>query len=267
MKKIKAILFDVDDTIYSHKLKRIPELTKYTIKKLKENGYILGLCTSRFPREFQSLPNDIFDDFDLVIADTGGIILKDNKIIHIESMNKEDIDQCIQYLDEQKNMFYLWVPVDGQPHFSSEPSEHLRQHNISWSGYCPTVQKYHNESLTNILFFDADEKQMNEIIEKVSLDQWVKTLPNGADTILSEAGCEMSGGQKQRIGIARALYKKASVLMFDEATSALDNETEKEINATLQQLKENGETLTILSIAHRESSLSFCDRIITIEDE
>jgi ABC-type bacteriocin/lantibiotic exporter with double-glycine peptidase domain len=77
----------------------------------------------------------------------------------------------------------------------------------------------------------------------------------------------MSGGQKQRIGIARALYKKASVLMFDEATSALDNETEKEINATLQQLKDNGETLTILSIAHRESSLSFCDRIITIEDE
>ena len=175
MKKMKAILFDVDDTIYSHKLKRIPELTKYTIKKLKENGYILGLCTSRFPREFQSLPNDIFDDFDLVIADTGGIILKDNKIIHIESMNKEDIDQCIQYLDKQKNMFYLWVPVDGQPHFSSEPSEHLRQHNISWSGYCPTVQKYHNEPLTNILFFDADENQMNEIIEMVgreSVENW-----------------------------------------------------------------------------------------------
>lgn len=175
MKNIKAILFDIDDTIYSHKLKRIPELTKYAIKKLKENGYILGLCTSRFPREFQSLPNDIFDNFDLVIADTGGIILKDNKIIHIESMNKEDIDQCIQYLDEQKNMFYLWVPVDGQPHFSSEPSEHLRQHNISWSGYCPTVQKYHSESLTNILFFNADEKQMNEIIQMVgreSVENW-----------------------------------------------------------------------------------------------
>ena len=76
---------------------------------------------------------------------------------------------------------------------------------------------------------------------------------------------EMSGGQKQRIGIARALYKKASVLLLDEATSALDNETEKEINRTLQQLKENGEVLTILSIAHRESSLNFCDRIITIK--
>ena len=53
--------------------------------------------------------------------------------------------------------------------------------------------------------------------------------------------------------------------MLDEATSALDNETEKEINRTLQQLKEKGEVLTILSIAHRESSLSFCDRIIKIE--
>ena len=81
----------------------------------------------------------------------------------------------------------------------------------------------------------------------------------------AEAGGKMSGGQKQRIGIARALYKKVSVLLLDEATSALDNATEKEINTILQQLKDNHERLTILSIAHRESSLSFCDRIITIE--
>ena len=61
------------------------------------------------------------------------------------------------------------------------------------------------------------------------------------------------------------LTKDAPFLILDEATSALDNETEKEINRTLQQLKENGEVLTILSIAHRESSLNFCDRIITIK--
>ena len=97
------------------------------------------------------------------------------------------------------------------------------------------------------------------------MDSWVKSLPDGVETRLSEAGGKLSGGQKQRIGIARALYKKAEVLLLDEATSALDNETEKEINHTLQQLKENSEGLTILSIAHRESSLSFCERIVTIE--
>ena len=106
---------------------------------------------------------------------------------------------------------------------------------------------------------------IEEILKKVSLNEWATSLPKGTATVLCEAGGKLSGGQKQRIGIARALYKKASVLLLDEATSALDNETEKEINRTLQQLKENNEGLTILSIAHRESSLSFCERVITIE--
>lgn len=173
--KIKAFLFDIDDTLYSHQLHAVPELTKYTIKKLKEKGMILGLCSSRFPREFYSLPENLFDDFDLVIADTGGIVLKDHQIIHMETMRKEDIEQYIHYLDKQKNMFYLWVPVEGQPHFSKEPSEHLRQHNINWSGYCPTIQQYQGEALTNILFFNANEIQMKEIIEmcgRESVENW-----------------------------------------------------------------------------------------------
>ena len=78
---------------------------------------------------------------------------------------------------------------------------------------------------------------------------------------------EFSGGQRQRIGIARALYKRVEVLLLDEATSALDNVTEKEINETLCQLKEKYKGLTILSIAHRESSLTYCERIITIKNE
>ena len=78
---------------------------------------------------------------------------------------------------------------------------------------------------------------------------------------------EFSGGQRQRIGIARALYKQAAVLLMDEATSALDNRTEWEINNTLLQLKTNYKDLTILSIAHRDSSLEYCDRIITIENK
>ena len=93
------------------------------------------------------------------------------------------------------------------------------------------------------------------------------TLPEGLDTTLGEAGGKLSGGQKQRIGIARALYKEADVLFLDEATSALDNQTEKEVNETLMHLKENYQGLTILSIAHRESSLAYCDRIITLENE
>jgi len=63
------------------------------------------------------------------------------------------------------------------------------------------------------------------------------------------------------------LYKDIDVLLLDEATSALDNDTERDVNETLYQLNKKYDQLTILSIAHRESSLSYCDRIITLENE
>lgn len=114
---------------------------------------------------------------------------------------------------------------------------------------------------------DVDRNRILRVLEQVSLKKWLKTLPDGIDTPLGEAGGRLSGGQKQRIGIARALYKNIDVLLLDEATSALDNKTEKEVNETLCQLKQTYEQLTILSIAHRESSLAYCDRIITLEKE
>ena len=137
-------------------------------------------------------------------------------------------------------------------------------------GYVPQEVFIFNGSLAENIALGCEEidyRRIDAILEKLSLSRLVKAMPEGVDTVLSEAGTKLSGGEKQRIGIARALYKNASVLLLDEATSALDNETEKEINALLQQLKESGEGLTILSIAHRESSLGFCDRIIKIEHE
>ena len=75
---------------------------------------------------------------------------------------------------------------------------------------------------------------------------------------------EVSGGQRQRIGIARALYRQADVLFFDEATSALDSRTEEEINRSIAGLAARDAGLTLVVIAHRESSLEYCNRIITI---
>ena len=85
-----------------------------------------------------------------------------------------------------------------------------------------------------------------------------------ADTPLGEGGGRLSGGQKQRVGIARALYKKAEVLLLDEATSALDNETERAVNEMLLSLMKECRGLTILTIAHRESSLAYCHRVIRL---
>lgn len=106
--------------------------------------------------------------------------------------------------------------------------------------------------------------KIDKVLAQVQLKEWASELPEGIDTSLGEYGSRLSGGQKQRIGIARALYKDAEVLFFDEATSALDNNTEQEINAALQELSDTHKELTMIIIAHRESSLTFCDRIIDL---
>ena len=111
----------------------------------------------------------------------------------------------------------------------------------------------------------VDHIKMIQVLEQVQLKEWANELPQGLDTPLGEYGSRLSGGQKQRIGIARALYKEAEVLFFDEATSALDNKTEQEINHALEMLSREHRELTLIVIAHRESSLSFCDRIFDLD--
>lgn len=110
----------------------------------------------------------------------------------------------------------------------------------------------------------ADRGKVRHVLEQVQLKEWADELPQGLDTPLGEYGSRLSGGQKQRIGIARALYKDAEVLFFDEATSALDSKTEQEINHALEQLSREHKELTLIVIAHRESSLAFCDRIFEL---
>ena len=111
---------------------------------------------------------------------------------------------------------------------------------------------------------DISKEKVKRILRQVRLDEWVDELPLGIDTLLGESGARLSGGQKQRVGIARALYKEADILLLDEATSALDTATECEINKMICGLRNDYRGLTVLSIAHRESSLAFCNRIITL---
>ena len=110
-----------------------------------------------------------------------------------------------------------------------------------------------------------DRDKVAHVLEQVQLKEWADALPQGLDTPLGEYGSRLSGGQKQRIGIARALYKEAEVLFFDEATSALDSRTEQEINEALRTLSGRYRELTMIIIAHRESSLKVCNRVFDLE--
>lgn len=107
-----------------------------------------------------------------------------------------------------------------------------------------------------------DYAKLDIVISAASLTEFVNNLTNGINTSVGERGAQLSGGQRQRVGIARALYFDSEVLFFDEATSALDPQTEKDINESIIKLSEKG--LTMIIIAHRDTSLEFVDKLIYV---
>ncbi|MDX2248438.1 MAG: ABC transporter ATP-binding protein [Bacteroidia bacterium] len=109
-----------------------------------------------------------------------------------------------------------------------------------------------------------DESRVWEAIRRACLEDLVNALPQGIHTPIGERGSQISGGQRQRVGIARAIYSGAQVLVFDEATSALDSSTENEITEAIRQLA--SANLTMFIIAHRISTLKYCDRIIELDE-
>lgn len=111
-----------------------------------------------------------------------------------------------------------------------------------------------------------DLDRVHEVLALANLTEFVRALPDGVMTAIGESGCRVSGGERQRIGIARALYRRPDVLFFDEATSALDLATERSVNSSIERLSKADKELTIVVIAHRETSLGYCDRIIEIEN-
>jgi ATP-binding cassette, subfamily B, bacterial PglK len=107
-----------------------------------------------------------------------------------------------------------------------------------------------------------DMDRVREAARSAGLASFVESLSEGYLVRCGERGIRFSGGQRQRIGIARALYKKASVLVMDEATSALDTQTETAVIEAISQLAPD---ITVILIAHRLSTLAGCDWIIQLE--
>ena len=154
------------------------------------------------------------------------------------------------------------ITVDGQ-----DINQHIRawQANLSYvpqSIYLIDGTVRENIAL-GVLPQDIDDGHITKVMQMAELYDFVQELPDKADSMVGERGVKLSGGQRQRIGIARALYQQPEVLVLDEATSALDNETEKSITDTILKLKG---TITIISIAHRVSTLTECDFKIEFAD-
>jgi len=108
-----------------------------------------------------------------------------------------------------------------------------------------------------------DHERVRMAAKQAQIADTIETLPKKYLTLVGERGIRLSGGQRQRIGIARALYKKANIIIFDEATSALDSYTEQ---AVMQAIESLSQDLTLLIIAHRITTLKNCTLIVELDD-
>ncbi|WCC79733.1 ABC transporter ATP-binding protein [Cutibacterium equinum] len=110
---------------------------------------------------------------------------------------------------------------------------------------------------------DASDEQVRQAAALAGVDEIAARLPGGWDASVGEGGRRLSGGERQRVSVARALLKRAPILLFDEATSALDPENEAHVEAALAQLRKSS---TILVIAHKLDTIRSADRIVVIDN-
>ena len=122
-----------------------------------------------------------------------------------------------------------------------------------------------NDTIENNIKFGNPEATHDEVVEackKACCHDFITNLSDGYNTIVGEGGSTLSGGEKQRISIARAILKDAPIVILDEATSSLDAENE---NMLVEAVKELTKNKTLISIAHRLSTVQEADRIIVLD--
>ena len=108
-----------------------------------------------------------------------------------------------------------------------------------------------------------EDARVWQALKSAQLDDFVRSLDDGLDTMVGDQGVKLSGGQRQRIGIARALYHNPQVLVLDEATSALDTETESAVMDAINSLQGSK---TMIIIAHRLTTVRSCDIVYEVRD-
>jgi len=153
--------------------------------------------------------------------------------------------------------------VDGQPITLESTREWQQQ-----IAHVPQAIYLSDSSIAENIAFgtraqDIDYERVAAAARVAQLDEFIQTLSQGYSTKVGERGVRLSGGQRQRIGIARALYKRASVIILDEATSALDVATERAVMDGIHQLPQR---ITLVIVAHRTSTLLECTRLVEIKN-
>ncbi len=152
------------------------------------------------------------------------------------------------------------ILADGQPLAAEQTAAWRRM-----IGYVPQeTYLFHGSIRDNLLWarFDATEADLTAALESAAALEFVNRLPDSLETVVGERGVRLSGGERQRIALARALLRKPAVLILDEATSALDAENQQRIQQAVADLRGD---LTVVTIAHRLSTVHDADQVVVLE--
>ena len=162
-------------------------------------------------------------------------------------------------------LFKFYNPKSGSIYVNNQNIKEISQQSLrKIIGVVPQDTVLFNETIYYNISYgnpEAAEQEIYEAAKNADIHEFIKTLPDGYNTLVGERGLKLSGGEKQRVAIARAILKKPSIFFFDEATSALDTTTEKEIQKNLEMISNNKTTLVI---AHRLSTAADADNIIVL---
>ncbi len=160
----------------------------------------------------------------------------------------------------------FYAPSAGQMYLDDIPYSELTLASLrqQMAMVSQNVVLFDDTLAANIAYgvLEIDEQRLANAVRAAHLTEVVQNLPHGLQSMIGENGMRLSGGQRQRVAIARAIYKDAPILILDEATSALDTESERAVQAALDELMQGRTTLVI---AHRLSTIERADRILVLE--
>lgn len=150
------------------------------------------------------------------------------------------------------------ILLDGEDIYTLEKNSYLK--NISILNQDTYLFNFSIRENFNLI--DNNSKKQESICKFIGIDSWIKRLPNGYDTIISEDSTNISGGQKRLLSLARTLLRGSKIIIFDEATSSLDLATTNQIIEILNKLKQE---CTVILITHKREIMSIADKIIIID--
>lgn len=225
-------------------------LSDKTTAPLKSDGISVENVSYRYP----NTERDVLSDVSFKIPDGKSVGL-----IGPSGAGKSTIADVI---------LGILTPTKGRVMYADM---NVHEHPIAWSkklAYIPQAIFLADETIRSNVAFGIEEDEIEDekvwqALKEAQLDEFVKSLPEGLDTMVGERGVRLSGGQRQRIGIARALYGDPEILVLDEATSALDSETESAVMEAIDRLQGRK---TLIIIAHRLTTIANCQIVYKVED-